>query len=49
MPGFQILSGNSIVLFNFCDLPDSKVDGVGPVDNRPFTDKLQHFVKKKKK
>ena len=26
-----------------------KLDGVGPVDNRPSTDKLQHFVKKKKK
>ena len=25
-----------------------KLDGVGPVDNRPSTDKLHHFVKKKK-
>ena len=25
-----------------------KLDGVGPVDNRPSTDKLQHFVEKKK-
>ena len=25
----------------------SKLDGVGPVDNRPSTDKLHHFVKKK--
>ena len=25
----------------------TKLDGVGPVDNRPSTDKLQHFVKKK--
>ena len=24
-----------------------KLDGVGPVDNRPTTDYLQHFVKKK--
>ena len=24
-----------------------KLDGVGPVDNRPSTNKLQHFVKKK--
>ena len=24
-----------------------KLDGVGPVDNRPSTDKLHHFVKKK--
>ena len=26
-----------------------KLDGVGPVDNRPSTDKLHHFVKKKEK
>ena len=29
--------------------PDKKshpVDGVGPVDNRPFTDELHHFVRK---
>ena len=26
----------------------SKLDGVGPVDNRPSTDKLHHFVEKKK-
>ena len=25
-----------------------KLDGVGPVDNRPSTDKIHHFVKKKK-
>ena len=25
-----------------------KLDGVGPVDNRPSTNKLHHFVKKKK-
>ena len=25
-----------------------KLDGVGPIDNRPFTDKLHHFVRKKK-
>ena len=24
-----------------------KVDGVGPIDNRPSIDKLYHFVKKK--
>ena len=24
------------------------LDGVGPVDNRPSTDKLHNFVKKKK-
>ena len=26
-----------------------KLDGVGPVDNRPSTDKLSHFVKRKRK
>ena len=26
-----------------------KLDGVGPVDNRPSNDKLHHFVKKEKK
>ena len=26
-----------------------KLDEVGPVDNRPSTDKLHHFVQKKKK
>ena len=26
-----------------------KLDGVGPVDNRPSTDKLHHSVKKNKK
>ena len=26
-----------------------KLDGVGPVDNRPSTDKLHHFVPKKNK
>ena len=26
-----------------------KLDGVGPVDNRPSTDKLHHFVRKKNK
>ena len=25
-----------------------KLDGVGPVDNKPSTDKLHHFVEKKK-
>ena len=27
----------------------SKLDGVGPVDNRPSTDKLHHFAQKKKR
>ena len=26
-----------------------KLDGVGPIDNRPSTDKLHHFVQKKLK
>ena len=26
-----------------------KLDGVGPVDNKPSTDKLHHFVQKEKK
>ena len=26
-----------------------KLDRLGPVDNRPFTDKLHHFVRRKKK
>ena len=30
----------------FSDL--RKLDGVGPVNNRPSTDKLHHFVQKKK-
>ena len=28
---------------------DPKLDRVGPVENRPSTDKLHHFVRKKKK
>ena len=27
---------------------ENELDGVGPVDNRPSTDKLHHFVRKKK-
>ena len=27
----------------------SKLDGVGPLDNRPSTNKLHHFVQKKEK
>jgi hypothetical protein len=26
-----------------------KLDGVGPVDNRPSTDRLHHFVRKKRR
>ena len=32
-----------------CEHDVDKLDGVGPVDNRPSTDKLHHFVNKKKK
>ena len=28
---------------------EKKLDGVGPVDNRPSTDKLHPFVRKKRK
>ena len=36
--------------FNYftCWMFSTKLDGVGPVDNTPSTDKLHHFVKKKK-
>ena len=27
--------------------PTNTCDGVGPIDNRPSTDKLHHFVQKK--
>ena len=30
-------------------LDTEKLDGLGPLDNRPSTDKLQDFVRKKKK
>ena len=30
-----------------CKVVNSKLDRVGPVDNRPSTNKLHHFVKKK--
>ena len=29
-------------------MAEYKLDGVGPVDNRPSTDKLHHFVRRKK-
>ena len=28
-------------------LKKEKLDGVGPIDNRPSSDKLHHFVQKK--
>ena len=33
---------------NVCEIYN-KLDGVGPIDNRPSTDKLHHFVQKKNK
>ena len=37
-----------LVMSTFTILVRRKLDGVGPVDNRPSTDKLHHFVRKKK-
>ena len=34
-------------LYIFCMLDALKLDGVGPVDNKPSSDWLHHFVKKK--
>ena len=42
------LAGVSLICSSFT-YPDLKLDGVGPVDKRPSTDKLHHFVRKKKK
>ena len=36
------------VFYNYTERTDKKLDGVGPIDNRPFIDKLHHFVEKKK-
>ena len=36
-------------MFNFSNTDILKLDGVGPVDNRPSTNKLHRFVRKKKK
>ena len=38
-----------IVIMFIVHIIVGKLDGVGPVDNRPSTDKLYHFVKKTKK
>ena len=38
-----------IVMDNVFYQDNRKLDGVGPVDNRPSTDKVHHFVWKKKK
>ena len=37
--------GKYLMIYNIYDF---KLDGVGPVDNRPSTDYLHNFVKKKK-
>ena len=45
---FPFTTTNFFSLFiGSCSL--NKLDGVGPVDNRPSTNKLHHFVRKKKK
>ena len=36
----QVILDKPVVIDHF-----NKLDGVGPADNRPSTDKLQHFVK----
>ena len=42
MPSYKVKSVSE------CDgSSNNKLDGVGPVDNRPSTDKLHHFVQKK--
>ena len=37
----------AVIIITANDL-GKKLDGVGPVDNRPSTDKLHHFVQRKK-
>ena len=52
-----LFSGNQLIRVNltvefkvvFKNMFIWQLDGVGPVDNRPSTDKLHHFVQKKKK
>ena len=43
------LSPTSHSVWPLWQLGTLKLDGVGPVDNRPSTDKLNHFVQKKRK
>ena len=45
----DILDIETVNLVQFEGQKGLKLDGVGPVDNRPSTDKLHHFVQKKKK
>ena len=35
------------IFFRFCSMREKKLDGVGPVDNRPYTHKLHHLCPKK--
>ena len=35
-----------LILGNMNSRRENKLDGVGPVDNRPSTDKFHHFVQK---
>ena len=45
---WDLVKSENGVLFLFKYQLNNKLDGVGPVDNRPSPDKLQYFVKKKK-
>ena len=48
---FESIVAQHIILtstFSLQILALLKLDRVGPVDNRPFTDRLHHFVSKKK-
>ena len=58
--GYEWINRKTILIKICCMMDDhriyisvpnllSKLDGVGPVDNRPSTDKFHHFVPKKKK
>ena len=42
----QMLQKANIIWYATSSI-EKKLDGVGPVDNRPSTDKLHHFVRKK--
>ena len=39
----QVIYISKITLIRIFRQDTKKLDGVGPVDNRPFTDKLHHF------
>ena len=45
-----IVSSNRKVQYSLGDIVAAlKLDGLGPLDNRPSTNKLHHFVRRKKK